>query len=232
MDTPYIYRAAEDFDTIYDLGHEAGTVAYRASALSTPIIYTDQSILDAVALNSALQYRESQQAVIPNFTDDDERFDAAWAAGYIVGTIAEQDFCLSDPEGYLAEICQSHALRLPAACVVEAEDPVALQLPLHQSAKQLDAAVLCTLENFLDLTVEGDAAGSKTWTMASGYVLAWERSAYPDERQGLDHLTVRKEDQQLGEFFMNHDTDSSIVEQILLLIAPGKQAAEISGSLL
>jgi hypothetical protein len=229
MDTPYTYRTAEDFDTIYESRHEAGTAAFRAGALSTPILYTDQSVLDAVAQSLAQQYRERQQASVPNFTDDDVRFDAAWAAGYIVGTIAEQDAYRNDPESYLAEICQSDALRLPATRVVEAEDPV--QLPLHQSARQLDVPVLCTLEYFLDLTVEGDEPGTKTWTMASSYVLVWERSAYSGERQGLDHLTVRKGDQDLDEFVLYQDTDSDVVEAILKLIAKGSQAAEIFGHL-
>jgi hypothetical protein len=121
MDTSYAYRTAENFDTIYDLGHEAGTTAYRASALSTPIIYKDQLILDTVAQRFARQYREIQQANIPNFTDDDERFDAIWEAGYIVGTIVEQDCYLSNPDGYLAEIRQSDVRQLPSARIVEAD---------------------------------------------------------------------------------------------------------------
>jgi hypothetical protein len=91
--------------------------------------------------------------------------------------------------------------------------------------------VACTLEHFLDLTIESDATGVETWTTADGFEVRWDRAAYAGDRQGLDHLTVQKGDQELGDFFMDHDTDSDRVEELLALIAPGKQAAEISGHL-
>ena len=91
--------------------------------------------------------------------------------------------------------------------------------------------VACSLEHFLALTIESDTTGGATWTTADGYEVRWDRAAYSGDRQGLDHLTVRKGDQELGDFYMYHDTDSDTVEEILALIAPGKQAAEISGHL-
>jgi hypothetical protein len=87
------------------------------------------------------------------------------------------------------------------------------------------------LEHFFDLTVEGDTTGGQTWTSTDGYEVKWERAAYSGDRQGLDRLMVRKGDQDLGDFFMYQDTDSETVAQILSLLAPVKQAAEVSGYL-
>ncbi len=118
----YPTQTAEGFEVVYYLGHDMATEVYRASILQgPPIIYQNQAILDAAALLAASQYREQRQAVVPNFTDDDQRFDAAWAAGYVVATLAEQDTYLSYPEDYRAELQQRFASQLLAARVVEAE---------------------------------------------------------------------------------------------------------------
>lgn len=98
-------------------------------------------------------------------------------------------------------------------------------------AQEYSIQVACTLEHFFYLTVESDVHGGATWTTADGYAMVWERAAYSGDRQGLDHLTVSKGDQELEDFVMYQDTDSDRVEEILALIAPGKQAAEISGHL-
>jgi serine/threonine protein kinase len=118
----YPTQTAEGFEAVYLLGHDVATEVYRASILrGAPIGYQNQAILDAASLLAASQYREQRQASVPNFTDDDQRFDAAWAAGYAVATLAEQDTYLSCPEGYRAELQQREALPLPAARVVDAD---------------------------------------------------------------------------------------------------------------
>jgi hypothetical protein len=122
----YDTQTAEGFEAIYDLGHDVATQAYRASILAgEPRIYEDQAILDTIALRAASQYREAQQASVPNFTDDDERFDIFFASGYIVATLAERDTYVSDPEGYRAELAQATAFQLPAATIVDAEGHLA-----------------------------------------------------------------------------------------------------------
>ena len=92
-------------------------------------------------------------------------------------------------------------------------------------------AVSCSLETFFDLTVEAEGAGFETFTAPDGYVLTWERAAYSADRLGLDHLSVEKEGQSLGEFSMYHDTDSDVVDAILQIIAPGMEAFAVVGQL-
>jgi len=75
-------------------------------------------------------------------------------------------------------------------------------------------------------------AGTETWATSEGYLVVWSRASYSGDRQALDHLTVRKGNQDLGEFCMYHDTDAHVVEGILSLIAPGSNEAEVSGNLL
>jgi hypothetical protein len=118
----YPTQTAEGFEAMYYLGHDMATEVYRARILQgSPIVYQNQAILDAAALLAASQYREQRQAVVPNFTDDDQRFDVAWAAGYVVATLAEQDTYLSCPEDYRAELQQRFAPQLPAARIVDAD---------------------------------------------------------------------------------------------------------------
>lgn len=117
----YPTQTAEGFETVYYLGHDMATEVYRASILQgSPIVYQNQAILDAAALLAASQYREQRQAVVPNFTDDDQRFDATWATGYIVATLAEQDTYRSCPESYRVELQQRFAPQLPAAQIIDA----------------------------------------------------------------------------------------------------------------
>ncbi len=114
-------QTAEGFEAIYNLGHDAATEIYRVSILrGAPRIYQNQATLDAAALLAASQYREQRQASVPNFTDDDQRFDAAWAAGYVVATLAEQDTYQSCPQGYLTELQERYASPLPEARVIDA----------------------------------------------------------------------------------------------------------------
>jgi len=115
----YETQTGEGFDAIANLGHDLATIAYRKSVLAgTPPIYQDQASMDTAALVAASRYREAQQASVPNFTDDDQKFDAAYAAGYVVATQAEQDAILRDPDGYGAEL-QSLASRRTLAYIVD-----------------------------------------------------------------------------------------------------------------
>jgi len=118
----YNTQTAEGFDAIYALGHDAATEVYRVGILSRePTVYKAPAKADADSLLAAQEYREERQAIVPNFTDDNVRFDAAWAAGFVVATIAEQDAFLCDPEGYCAELQKRYVLRLPSAQVIDAE---------------------------------------------------------------------------------------------------------------
>lgn len=103
-----MYTAA-DFDEIYDLGHVAGTHAYRTNvqasrASRTSIIPISQDAIDQAALDAAARYRAAQQAQTPDFTDDAIAFDRIYAAGWVVATIAEQDWYQEDPDAYLIEL--------------------------------------------------------------------------------------------------------------------------------
>ncbi len=118
----YSTQTAEGFEAVYYLGHDVATEIYRTSILQgAPIVYQNQAILDAAALLAASQYREQRQESTPNFTDDDQRFDAAWAAGYVVAILAEQDAYQNCPEDYRAELQQRVAAQLPAARIIDAD---------------------------------------------------------------------------------------------------------------
>ena len=118
----YPTQIAEGFEAVYHLRHSLATGIYRASILrGAPIVYQNQAILDAASLLAASQYRVQRQASVPNFTDDDSDSTEAWAAGYVVAALAEQDTYPSCPEGYLAELQQRFAPQLPAAQVVDTE---------------------------------------------------------------------------------------------------------------
>ncbi len=121
-DFAYPTQTAEGFEAAYYLGHDVATEIYRASILQgVPTVYQNQAILDAAALRAASQYRAQRQESILNFTDDDQRFDAAWAAGYVVATLAEQDAYQKCPEDYRAELQQRVAAPLPAAQIIDAD---------------------------------------------------------------------------------------------------------------
>jgi hypothetical protein len=98
-------------------------------------------------------------------------------------------------------------------------------------AREYEVGVTCTLETFFALTVETEGSGRQTFTAPGGYVLAWERAAYAGERLGLDQLTVEQAGRSLGEFVMDHDTDSDVVDAVLQIIAPGRSEAFVSGQL-
>ena len=117
----YDTHTAQGFESIYDLGQEAGEETTRRSIVGGTYTYRRVEDHEGEGLAVAARFLAEQQASVPNYTDDDARFCTAFAAGYIVAVNNEQDCYEADPEGRLGElVALGYGTLLPEARIVDA----------------------------------------------------------------------------------------------------------------
>ena len=131
-----------------------------------------------------------------------------------------------ESERWMVNLCEGETLIYHSK-----ESKTAVRADAKKIAATYHIQVTCSLDSFLDLTIESDRTGIETWATDEGFALEWSRTAYSRDRQGLDSLKVWQGNEVLKEFFLYASIESDVVVQIIDLIAPGKQGDQIFGHL-
>lgn len=118
----YDTQQAKGFEEIYDLGQVRAIANVRAAVLKGDFVSLKLDQLEQQALAEARQVLIESQERIPNYTDDDDRFCAAFAGGYIVAFLAEQDEYQTDSQEYRQSLLsESPEYQLPQGRVIDAD---------------------------------------------------------------------------------------------------------------